>query len=602
MHFSTIMRLRLWFVLILAFFVGMGCAVALRTFYFEVDPGMVRRIPESTAKILIATQTIPSGIEITADFVAFQDVPLSEVPLGALTSFAQVYRRQAAYPIPEGCPICEDLLLASVDAASQAGFVPTGSQRVTLGIVHVRQGDKVFPPQRQSLSSILTADQSIDVRVVPRNEARGRLAAMKNEVLRTFAAKDSRNVGELILENATIYEIDSAKDSLTLLLAQNEAAKLTAAAKKGHLQIFTRHDKRNAPEAVEVEGTVESMEQSQSLSPSVPVALPFEQPLSQNMPHAQELPLSIPMEPAPIVALEKVQKVAPMPVDIVVDTTLSSTTPVLELTQSPVARSPQSLDRFDRQPEEQPIVALPVVENDALDLQSSQNFVIPAKTGIQTEEFNTVSLDSRPEPAHDLIRGGSDGKKDFAVLLENNEETLIRNDAPMVSFSMLPLNEFPVISLERPMEQAPMSMRSKTASADEPEPVSPTAPYLETIVAQPRVSQAIQFLPPGTVLSTRREYSPEVAKRTDAEKKRPMPTPFPAMTPEMPATPSVIPVPQILSEKAGVAGYSPFERPFEKRVFTIHQDGEVNGGSPSSGVLPAPPLLLKVLGTGSQSE
>ena len=543
------MRLRLWFVLVLAFFVGMGCAIALRTFYFEAEPGMWQHVSEPTTKILVAIQTIPSGIEITADFVAFQDVPLSEVPSGALTSFVQVYRRQAAYPIPEGCPICEDLLLSSVEVASQPGFIPTGSQRITLGIVHVRQGDQVFSPQKKPLSTILAADQSIDVRVVPRNEARGRLAAMKNDVLRTFAAKDFRNFGELILENATIYEIDSTKDSLTLLLAQNEAAKLTAAAKKGHLQIITRRDKMDAPEAVEIEGVVESIEQSQSLpfpTPPVPVALPFELPLSQNTPpHAQELPLSLPMEPVPTVALEKVQRVAPMPVDIV-DTTLSSTTPILELTQPPAARSPQSLDRLDLQPEGRHLVAMPVVKN--------------------------------------------------------KEEILIRNDAPMVSISMPPLNEFPGISPEYPMEQAPMPMQSRVSAADEPGRESPTPSYVEAIIGQPRVSQAIQFLPPGTVLSTRREYSPEVAKRPDTEKKLLATPPFTIQPPAMSAIPSVIPAPQILSEKAGGSGYSPFERPFEKRVFAVHQDGEVNGDAPSSGVLPAPSLLLKGLSTGAQAE
>ena len=546
LHTSTIMRLRLWFVLILAFFVGMGCAVALRTYYFEADPRMVQHIPESTAKILIATQTIPSGIEITADFVAFQDVPLSEVPSGALTSFAQVYRRQAAYPIPEGCPICEDLLLASVEAASQAGFVPTGTQRVTLGVVHVRQGNKVFPPQNTSLSTILATDQSIDVRVVPRDEAKGRLAAMKNEVLQTFATRDSRNLGEIILENATIYEIDSSKDSLTLLLAQNEAAKLTAAAKKGHLQIITRHDKRQTPEATPVEGNVESIEQSQSLSfpaPPVPVALPFELPLSQNMPHAQEQSLSIPMEPAPIVSQEKAPRVAPLPMDIV-EMQLPPT-PVVELTQPSAVRSPLNLNRFDRQPEGQVASALPNLEN-----------------------------------------GGA---------------ILIRNDAPMVSSSTPLPNVSPNVSSVRPVErEASTPMMSKTLPTDEPESGAPTSPYVETIMGQPRVSQAIQFLPPGTVRSTRREYSPATAKRTDSETPS-MVVPFALLPPEMLATSPVIPAPQILSEKTGISGYSPFERCFEQRVFTVHQDLEW-GGSLSGGGIPTPPLLLKGSNTGVQTE
>ena len=501
---------------------------------------MARPIDEPTTKILVATKTIPSGIGITAEFVAFQDVPLSEVPLGALTSFAQAYRRQPAYPIPEGCPICEDLLLPNVEVATQASFVPTGSQRVTLGIVHIRQGDKVFPPQR-SLSTILSADQSVDVRVVPRNETRGRLAAMKNKVIRTFATKDTGNFGELILENATIYGIDPTNDSLTLLLAQNEAAKLTAAAKKGHLQIITRHDNGNVMEAVE--GIVEATERSQSLPPPMPIALPFELPLSQNTPLEQGLSLSLPMESAPTVSLETAKRDAPLPIDIV-DTTQPPTPAFVALSQSSVGMSIQSLDRFDRLPERQPAAAFPDLESD--------------------------------------------------------EGTLIRNDVPMVSFNMPSLNTSSHVSLERSIEQAPMSMLSQTSPTNEPELGDSARPYVETIVGPPRVSQAIQFLPPGTILSTRREYSPEIAKRTDSETLL-QTIPLTTMPTETPAMPSVIPTPQILSEKARVSGYSPFERHFEQRVFTVFQ-GSDGGGSHSSGGIPAPSLLMKGLDTDAQAE
>ena len=50
-----------------------------------------------------------------------------------------------------------------------------------------------------------------------------------------------------------------------------------------------------------------------------------------------------------------------------------------------------------------------LITEKALALQNPHNSVIPTKTGIQTEDFNTVSLDPR-------LRGG-DEKKDFAALL-----------------------------------------------------------------------------------------------------------------------------------------------------------------------------------------
>ena len=138
-----------------------------------------------------------------------------------------------------------------------------------------------------------------------------------------------------------------------------------------------------------------------------------------------------------------------------------------------------------------------------------------------------------------------------------------------------------------------------TSPANEPELESLARPYVETIMGQPRVSQAIQFLPPGIVLSTRRERSPEVAKHTDSETLS-MPVPFAAMPPEMQAMPSAIPTTQILSEKVGISGYSPFERRFEQRVFKTHQDSEWDENFSSNGI-PVPPLLLRELNAGTQA-
>ena len=325
------MRPSLWLILILAFSVGMGCALVIRALHFEA-PVVAKQNDEPKTKILVATRTIPDGVEITADFVAFQEVPLSEVPLVALSSFTQVYRRQSAYPIPADCPICEDLLLPPIDATSSAAFIPAGSQLVSLDIVHIRQGDKVFPP-REPISTILEAGQRIDIRIVPRNEGHGRLAEMKNEVLRNYAAQDPRNSGELLLANVPIHEIQrrsvidhtsSLHDSLILMLDKNAAAKLMAAAKKGQIRILAHQNEQTSPQSIEVETIIKVAEQGQ----------PQDTPL--DIPVTLEQPSLVPAESAPIMALEHVQKDAPMP--------------DADCVHPDVAGGPHSLDRLGSPP------------------------------------------------------------------------------------------------------------------------------------------------------------------------------------------------------------------------------------------------------------
>ena len=333
------MRLSLWLILILAFSVGMGCALIIRALHFEAAP--VVHIDEPTTKILVATRTIPQNVEIIADFVAFREVPLSEVPQGTFSSFAQVYRRLSAYPIPAECPVCEDLLLPHTESFSQTAFIPVGSQLVNLDIVRVRHGEKVFSPQ-EPLPAILTADQHIDIRLVPRNVEQGRLAEMKNEVLRTHASQDPRNSGELILENVPIHHIqrrsiaDSAgfsKDSLVLMLDKREAAKLTAAAKKGQIRILAHQYKQEIPPPMVVESVVEVAEQteSQDISPDIPAIL--EQPL--RLPMERAIPAQHAQQDILIPSIFDTAVLPPAPV------------PVPDFALSPVEGTPQAIDRLD---------------------------------------------------------------------------------------------------------------------------------------------------------------------------------------------------------------------------------------------------------------
>jgi len=492
------MRLSLWLILILAFSVGMCCALVVRSYYFEAAP-VVAQITEPTTKILVAMRTIPSGVEITADFVAFQEVPLSKVPTGSFHSFSQVYRRQPAYPLPADCPICEDLLLPVAVNTAETTFVPTGSQIVTLDVARIRQGDKVFSP-KEPVSAMLATNQRIDIRIVP-HETQGKLAEKRNEVIRAFASpQDIQNSGELILENVPILRIQrqivadqtgSVRDSLKLMLDTNDAARLTTAARKGQIRIFVHSDENNIPQPAEDKNNVEIADSS-SLTLHNSVLL--EQPPLLDLPYVQDRLSSVPAESDQTVAEEHVQRTAPVPADIIKP---------MPLPVSTVVPSPRTM--------------LPLVHDESIpsiDMQPSDLAVSPT-----------------PES-------------------EGEETDAIRNDG-VVTFGTLPFRN--ISSAPAPvLEQNPIAMQL-SSSPGEPGrdlPVRPSIPP-EPAMGSPRIANTIQFLPPhpgGIVLA--REYPQTRARQMEIAQ---MPPPMPLVMP------TVISVPTLTQERVP-GGYSPWER------------------------------------------
>ena len=425
------MRPILWFILFIAFSTGMCGAFALRFLYFEAVP-VVAQTTEPQVKILIAKRAIPCNVEITADFVVFQEVAVSEVPLGAMTSFAQVYRRQPAYPIPAGCPVCEELLLPQSETAAQTAFLPPGSQFVSLDVMHVRQGEKVFS-SKEPLSSVLAANQGIDVRVVL-PEAQGRLAAKKNAVLRNFASQDSRNSGDLILANVPVYQIQrqfvadhagSVRDVLKLVLAKDEAAQLAAAARRGQLRILVHQGpQKTVPPPMEIENLVEVADSSTQV-----FSLPFE-PLTINVPSISESLSPVPVETTSAAPKEAVRQIVS-----------ESKAEEFFDTIAPPAPVP---DFFLEIP--QPSEVSPIFD------QSSDSFTDPVVPEVVIKEK-------------------------------------IRNDSPVLTFGVPALR---IIS-ERPMEQKQMTELLPTNRSDESKLESVSLVYSEPVAEFPRTSSTLQF-------------------------------------------------------------------------------------------------------------
>ena len=489
------MRLSLWLLLILAFSVGMGCALSIRYYYFDAVPVAEKSI-ESTTKILFSKRTIPGGMEITADYVVFQDVPLSEVPTRALTSFSQVYRRQPAGSIPAGYPICDDLLLPLATSAPRTAFVPAGNQIVALDVVHIRQEDKIVSPQ-EPLSTLLSAGQSVDIRTVP-FEAQGRLAEKKNELLRTFGQQDFRNSGELVLENVPIYQIQRqinpnrsglTRDSLELMLDKSESARLTAAAKKGQIRILVHQDER-VSERLSTTDTVDetSLGIADASVPSPKTTLPgtlsLEQSVSLDIPHVQHsfLPVSPVLDSVVAVPAEQVQRAAPTPME----------SPSAQVgTMLPLLKAEEITQNTDQQPDRQADANVPE---------------LPIK------EINDI-----------------------------------RNDG-MVAFGALPFRH--AVS-EPPPVREPTSEAVRFPELDDATEAETfvSSPALhspsELTLGIPRVANTIQFLPLGGGIAPMREYPHAMSLNME-------PIPIPTVMPSaMPGT---------FATQGRLPEYTPFER------------------------------------------
>lgn len=241
------MRVRSWLLLLVAFATGITSAFVVAYYTFDAKPvQVVDKGP--TVKILVAKNEIGTGAEIAAQDVMFQDVPIPELPSAALTNFSQVYRRRPAFPIPAGCPLCEDLLIPrDRDESQEVKYLPAGSRIVSLELERVQLGESVGE-LAIPISNFLAVGDRIDIRVVPHEGPKGEFIERKAQVLKAFSSQtEAEKEGKLILTNIEIHQLLSRNpetgggkqiQKLSLLLENTQADKLTAAARKGRLRVI----------------------------------------------------------------------------------------------------------------------------------------------------------------------------------------------------------------------------------------------------------------------------------------------------------------------------------------------------------------------------
>jgi len=606
------MRLSLWIGLIFAFSVGMCCALALRTFYFEAKSEVIQvQTFEPTTKILVATKTIPGGIKITADFVAFVDVPLSEVPVGALSDFNKVYRRQPAYPIPVGCPICEELLQPEADTATEATFIPPGSQLVALDIVHLRQGHTRFS-LNEPLATMLDPGQRLDIRLVPRNEMPGRLAELKNQVLQNFSMYDSRNSGELILENVPIHQIQrriladqtgTPRDSLVLILDQNEAAKLTAASRRGQIRVLAHRNEQTAPmpvmpEPIAVEDVFSiaqhsPVQQPQTQSPQVhqiqPDWAPFTPPVSAEVPLVQEQPVSpvVPLKPSESSDMPSVQK---QPAQKQAETSVVSLAVNPQILEPPVSLVVPFAQEPEKQPQQHLADSAPAaltrsVRGIAAELTKDSDSELPP---VPVHLAVPTPADSARMPVVKLAQGiepRTENSVVSALPILDEGEVFIRNEVSRINYGTPSQRN---LAVGQAVEPHPNPSASMPVSASEQR--TPPRPVSEIVLQKPR-AYSIQFVNSSNSVgntSPARIHQQSAAQQTETAARPPgtsFVTASQTISPAATALPLVIPAASMPQERAGTREYSPFER----RSYAVPSGDHL--GADFASELSAPPPL-----------
>lgn len=248
------MRTGGWILLIISFVIGVITARSIAYFFLNTKPIEVI-YTGPTVKILIAQKEIPLGTEITAEYVAFKDVPVNEIPEQAIVDFMQVYRRRPAYPLISGCPICEDLLLQNTASNNRiAEYLPVGSQIVSLEIGQLRVGNNVME-MNEPLTQFVAAGGKVDIRCVPQQTETSEYIRLKNLVLDKYSAQENSSEtanesGRIVLENVSVYNLNVKKASaggkkiqnISFLLENGQAEKLAAAARGGRLRVVLHRE------------------------------------------------------------------------------------------------------------------------------------------------------------------------------------------------------------------------------------------------------------------------------------------------------------------------------------------------------------------------
>ncbi|MDR3109857.1 MAG: Flp pilus assembly protein CpaB [Planctomycetaceae bacterium] len=271
------MRFRSYFILCLAFATGVACSFFVAATFFWAKPeSAVNKIDKRPrTEIIISKCEIPAGTLIDANLIRYQSVVIDEVPEKTLTNFNSVSGRKAVYNIPEGCPICEEMITDPLVSDSDSKlFVPPGYRAVPIRIAKVNGKSTSFVP-----------GELTDIAVVPRQPS-GSLAEKRNNVL----GINSSSKREVLFENVTVFSTralttesadgrssDTQLDEITVLLTQSQLDTLERQSQLGTLRLSPVVKEIATPKKYK-DGVIAKKQVLESASVEPPLALPVALP------------------------------------------------------------------------------------------------------------------------------------------------------------------------------------------------------------------------------------------------------------------------------------------------------------------------------------
>jgi hypothetical protein len=172
---------------------------------------------------------------IDASHIRYQSAVIEEVPERTLTNFNSVSGRKAIYSIPEGCPICEEMIADSLVKESDSKlFVPPGYRVVPIRIAKTNGKPTSFVP-----------GELTDIAIVPRQPS-GSLAEKRNTVLGITPSSKREVLFEkvtvfstraLVAESADGRSSDAQLDEVSVLLTQSQLDTLVRQSQLGTLRL-----------------------------------------------------------------------------------------------------------------------------------------------------------------------------------------------------------------------------------------------------------------------------------------------------------------------------------------------------------------------------
>lgn len=192
--------------------IALGAAVYLSTRYVS-ETGLLRTTaaptsaPVQTAPVIVARVALPAYSAITSAELLVEQVPVADVPPGALTALSQVAGRWTSQPLPAGVPVVAtdvfapksaNILAARIRPGDMAVDLPLGANQVVDGMVQPGDTISLFATISEKTGQQATEDFLNQIKVLAVNGSMTATAPTPGQNLTLILALPPGQVAELL--------------------------------------------------------------------------------------------------------------------------------------------------------------------------------------------------------------------------------------------------------------------------------------------------------------------------------------------------------------------------------------------------------------------